>query len=180
MFLMFRRNLWSNINSTQFPACTRGKSGDNRRRFWKTGVGCRLQCIDEPNKKDATNIQERLPNFHVIVLSSQRPVANTAHKKLRIDERTSNQQLQSDHIPTDSLKRFETILFGSHASAFCQTMDKFISGFGKLGLDSDVLFVRFKYEEKINFWKKIYSDYVSNIRASYEEQSELHQHQSFF
>ena len=33
-------------------------------------------------------------------------------------------------------------------------MKFFISGFGKLDIDSDVLCIRFFYEEKIHLWKQ--------------------------
>ena len=49
------------------------------------------------------------------------------------------------------LKRFEKILHGPHSGAFCQIMDIFVSGYGKLDIDNDVLCVRLVYEEKIKF-----------------------------
>ena len=70
-----------------------------------------------------------------------------------------NQPIQTDQLTTETLKRFQSILSGPHVGAFCQVMDIFISGYGKLEIDSDVLCVRFLYEEKIKFWKKIYFQY---------------------
>ena len=35
-------------------------------------------------------------------------------------------------------------------------MDIFVSGYGKLDIDNDVLCVRLVFEEKIEFWKKNY------------------------
>ena len=43
---------------------------------------------------------------------------------------------------------------GPHVGAFCQVMDIFISEYGKLEIDSDVLCVRFLYEKKLKFEKK--------------------------
>ena len=45
----------------------------------------------------------------------------------------------------------ESTLSGPHSGAFCQIKDLFLSGFGKLNIDSDLLFVRLVYEEKIQF-----------------------------
>ena len=56
---------------------------------------------------------------------------------------------------SETLRRVETILYGPHSGAFCQIMDIFMSGYGKLNIDSDLLSVRFVYEEKVKFWKKI-------------------------
>ena len=50
----------------------------------------------------------------------------------------------------------ESLLSGPHSGAFCQIMDIFMSDFGKLNIDSDLLFVRLVYEEKIRFKKKIH------------------------
>ena len=48
-------------------------------------------------------------------------------------------------------------------------MDTFVSGYGKLGSDSELVFV---FEEKI--LKKIF--YSTEIKTSYEEQSETIEH----
>ena len=58
---------------------------------------------------------------------------------------SNNQQTQTDSFARESLKRFEIILSG----AFCQIMDIFLSGYSNLLVDTDVLFVRIVYEEKI-------------------------------
>ena len=39
---------------------------------------------------------------------------------------------------------------------FCQIMDIFMSGYGKLSIDSDLLSVRFVYEEKSKVLKKMH------------------------
>ena len=87
--------------------------------------------------------------------------------------------LQTEGLSTETLKRFEKILHGPHSGAFCQIMDIFVSGYGKLDIDNDVLCVRLVYEEKIKFWKIIYfNTKVSNVRASYEAQNVSNQHHS--
>ena len=48
-------------------------------------------------------------------------------------------------------------------------MNIFVSGYGKLDIDSELLSVRLVFEENINFWKKNYS---TDIKTSYEVQSE--------
>ena len=64
--------------------------------------------------------------------------------------------LETDQFICKTLKRAESILSGPHSGAFCQIMDKLMSVSGKLNSDSDLLFVRLEYEEKIQF-KKIIS-----------------------
>ena len=90
-----------------------------------------------------------------------------------------NQQLQTDGLSTETLKRFENILYGPHAGAFCQIMDIFVSGYGKLDIDNDVLCVRLIFEEKKILKKKFISqNHVSSVRASYEAQNVSNQHHS--
>ena len=60
-------------------------------------------------------------------------------------------QTQTDNFSSETLRRFESILTGPHSGAFCQIMDIFVSGYGNLNIDTDVLFIRFVYEEKIKF-----------------------------
>ena len=69
--------------------------------------------------------------------------------------RPTSKQIQTDFVNSETLRRVETILYGPHSGAFCQIMDIFLSGYGKLNIDSDLLSVRFVYEEKVKFWKKI-------------------------
>ena len=60
-------------------------------------------------------------------------------------------QTQTDNISSETLRRFESILTGPHSGAFCRIMDIFVSGYGNLNIDTDLLFIRFVYEEKIKF-----------------------------
>ena len=60
-------------------------------------------------------------------------------------------QTQTDNFNSETLRRFESILTGPHSGAFCRIMDIFVSGYGKLNIDTDLLFIRFVYEEKIKF-----------------------------
>ena len=62
-----------------------------------------------------------------------------------------NQQLQTDRISTETLKRLENNFYGPHSGAFCQKMDISVCGYGKLDIDNDVLCVRLVFEEKIKF-----------------------------
>ena len=56
-------------------------------------------------------------------------------------------QTQTDNFSSETLRRFESILTGPHSGAFRQMMDIFVSGYG----NTDLLFIRFVYEEKIQF-----------------------------
>ena len=54
-------------------------------------------------------------------------------------------------VKLETLRRVETVLYGPHSGAFCQIMDILMNGYGKLNIDSDLLSVRFLYEEKVKF-----------------------------
>ena len=77
--------------------------------------------------------------------TAQKTIHNT------ISAGTGHEQTQTDQICTETLKRFENILSGPHSGAFCKVMDIFVSGYGKLDIDSELLFVRLVFEEKIKF-----------------------------
>ena len=100
---------------------------------------------------DATAIQKRLPNLSNAPSKNHRQSGIVAYKSLGNAEKTSNQQLQTDWLSTETLKRFENILYGPHSGAFCLIMDIFMSGYGKLDINNDVLCVRLVFEEKIKF-----------------------------
>ena len=70
-------------------------------------------------------------------------------RKTIYNVRPPSKQTQSDFVNSETLRRVETILYGPHSGAFCQTMDIFMSGYGKLNIDSDLLSVCFVYEEKL-------------------------------
>ena len=132
-----------------------------------------------PKKGEATNIQKSLSNLSDALSKNHRQNGIVAYKSLDNAQKTLNQQLQTDRLSTETLKRFENILYGPHAGAFCQIMDLFVSGYGKLDIDNDVLCVRLIFEEKIKFWKKFISpNHVSSVRASYEAQNVSNQHHS--
>ena len=93
----------------------------------------------------------------------------------------NNQQIQTVSFASESLKRFQIILSGPHSGIFCQIMDMFLSGYGNLLVDSDVLFVPIVYKEKKKILQKIFSTKQSfkRVRASYEAQIESNQQHSF-
>ena len=100
-----------------------------------------------PTKGEATSIQKRLPNLSSALSKNYRPSGIVGYKSLDNAEKTLNQQLQTDRITTETLKRFENNLYGPHSGAFCQIMDIFVSGYGNLDIDNDVLCVRLVFEE---------------------------------
>ena len=63
-------------------------------------------------------------------------------------------QTQTDDFSCANLRRFESIFTGPNSGGFCQIMDIFVNGYENLTIDTDLLFIRFVYEEKINFDKK--------------------------
>ena len=56
---------------------------------------------------------------------------------------------QTDSLPKATLDRFEKIINGPHSGVFCKFMDIVLSGYGKIDIDSELLFVKLTYEEKI-------------------------------
>ena len=95
-----------------------------------------------PTKGEATTFQKRLPNLGIALSKNNRQNGIVAYKSLDNADKTLNQQLQTDRLSTETLKRFENILYGPHAGAFCQIMDIFVIGYRKLDIDNDVLCVR--------------------------------------
>ena len=127
---------------------------------------------------DSHSIQKLLPNFSNVAANQKVNNNNSSNVTLNEDNqrrlqqgssaqfqlhqkslqncitKSNNQQTQTDSFASESLKRFQNILSGPHSGAFCQIMDIFLSGYGNLLVDTDVLFVRIVYEEKIKFWNK--------------------------
>ena len=60
-----------------------------------------------------------------------------------------NCSTQTDSLPKETLDRFEKIINGPHSGVFCKFMDIVLSGYGKVDIDSELLFVKLTYEEKI-------------------------------
>ena len=83
-------------------------------------------------------------------------VKTTVVQKSLHDMISPGKQTQTDNFSSEILRRFESILTGPHSGAFCQVMDTFVSGYGTLNIDTELLFIRFVYEEKLNFEKMNY------------------------
>ena len=101
-------------------------------------------------KSSAVGGQKRIDNTITPAASS------TSNKSARISTSVSKKHTESRHVQTDemnteNLKRFESLVNGPHSAAFCKIMDILTSGYGKLDVDTDVLFVKFIVEEKIMF-----------------------------
>ena len=73
-----------------------------------------------PTKGEATSIQKPLPNLSSALSKSHRPSGTVGYKSLDNAEKTLNQQLQTDRMSTETLKRFENILYGPHSGAFAK------------------------------------------------------------
>ena len=108
-------------------------------------------------KIDPATVQKRLPiSFSTTakMLTTTKTTATKttviAQKKIHntISKVTGHEQIQTDQICTETLKRVKSILSGPHSGAFCKVMDIIVSGYGKLDIDSELLFVRLVFEEK--------------------------------
>ena len=117
-------------------------------------------------KMDTANVRKRLPPLATAATKLSKSTAVTSGISKTLARSTSivpqktihnfvcstiSSKTQTDQFSSETLKRVESILGGPHSGAFCQIMDIFMSGFGKLNIDSDLLFVRLVYEEKIQF-----------------------------
>ena len=65
--------------------------------------------------------------------------------------RPPSKQVQNDFVNCETIRGVESILSGPQSGAFCQIMNIFDGGYGKLNIDTDLLSVRLVYEEKIKF-----------------------------
>ena len=93
-------------------------------------------------KSPAVGGQKRIDNTVTPAASS------TSNNSARISTSVSKKHTESRHVQTDemnteTLKRTESLINGPHSAAFC--------GCGKLDEDTDVLFVKFIVEEKVNY-----------------------------
>ena len=112
---------------------------------------------------DSQTVRKQLPAFacHSNVKNSnakqvnmnQKPCAKmpVVAQKTIYNARPPSKQVQTDFVNSETIRRVENILSGPHFGAFCQIMDIFVSGYGKLNIDNDLLSVRLVYEEKIKF-----------------------------
>ena len=101
-------------------------------------------------KSPAVGGQKRIDNTVTPAASS------TSNKSVRLStsvskKHTESRHFQTDEMNTETLKRFESLINGPHSAAFCKIMDILTSGYGKLDVDTDVLFVKFIVEEKVKF-----------------------------
>ena len=78
-----------------------------------------------PTNGEATAFHKRLPNLSNALSKLHWENGTIAYKSLDNSEKSSNQQLQTDSLSTETLKRLENLLYGHHSGAFCQIMDFF-------------------------------------------------------
>ena len=64
---------------------------------------------------------------------------------------TRSIQTQTDLITNVTIERFMNVLNGDNAAAFSKIIDIILSGYGRLEIDSNTLFVKFIMEKKFKF-----------------------------
>ena len=126
-----------------------------------------IEFNSSAEKTDSQSVRKRLPAF-ANNNNNNTLSKNSSAKQTNVNPKTSakmpvvaqktiyncrppSKQIQTDFVNSETLRRVETILYGPHSGAFCQIMDIFLSGYGKLNIDSDLVSVRFEYEEKVKF-----------------------------
>ena len=107
-------------------------------------------------KIDSATVHKRLPisnTAKMLTTTKTTTTKTTAQKTVlnTISAGTGHEQTQTDQICTETLKGVENILSGPHSGAFCKVMDIFVIGYGKLDIDSELLFVRLVFEEQFKF-----------------------------
>ena len=64
---------------------------------------------------------------------------------------TKSVQIQTDLITNVKIERFTNILDGENSAEFSRIIDIILSGFGRMEIDSNTLFVKFIMEKKFKF-----------------------------
>ena len=65
-------------------------------------------------------------------------------------------QTQTDLITNVTIERFINFLNDDNAAEFSKIIDTILSGYGRLEIDSNTLFVKFIMEKKSKFWKRFF------------------------
>ena len=136
--------------------------------FFKLKLAVDFTIKNEEEPESAATVRKRLPT--IVTSSQQQPLpTNTTGNSNKNNENivesmgttvvqkslhniiSPGKKTQTDNFSSETLRRFESILTGPHSGVFCQIMDNFVSGYGNLNIDTDLLFIRFVYEEKIKF-----------------------------
>ena len=155
--------------------------------FFKLKLAVDFNIKNEEKPESAATVRKRLPANVTLSQQLQTKTAGSVNKNYEnfvksvkttvVQKSVHNmilpgKQSQIDKFSSQTLRRFESILTGPHSGAFCQIMDTFVSGYGNLNIDIDLLFIRFVYEEKLNFEKIEFHSIISSVRSSsYEEQT---------
>ena len=82
-----------------------------REIFEKIKLAVEYNGLAPSTKREATAIHKRLPNLSNALRKNHQQNGFVAYKFLINDEKTLNQQLQTDGISTENLKRFENFLY---------------------------------------------------------------------
>ena len=134
--------------------------------FFKLKLAVDFNIKNEEKPEPAATVRKRLPAIVTLSQQLQTKTAGNSNKnngntvksvKTTVAQKSVHnmilpgKQTQTDNFSSKTLRRFESILTGPHSGAFCRIMDIFVSGYGNFNIDTDLLFIRFVYEEKIKF-----------------------------
>ena len=134
--------------------------------FFKLKLAVDFNIKNEDKPEPAATVRKRLPAIVTLSQQLQTKTAGNSNKnngntvksvKTTVAQKSVHnmilpgKQTQTDNFSSETLHRFESISTGPHSGAFCRIMDIFVSGYGNLNIDTDLLFIRFVYEEKIKF-----------------------------
>ena len=134
--------------------------------FFKLKLAVDFNIKNEEKPEPAATVRKRLPAIVTLSQQLQTKTAGNSNKnngntvksvKTTVAQKSVHNmilpgnQTQTDNFSSETLRRFESILTGPHSGAFCRIINIFVSGYGNLNIDTDLLFIRFVYEEKIKF-----------------------------
>ena len=125
-----------------------------------TNLKLAVEFNSSADKVDSQKVRKQVPAFAYNnfkhnnakqVNMNQKPCEKmpVVAQKTIYNARPPSKQVQTDFVNTETIRKVENILSGPHSGAFCQIMDIFVSEYGKLNIDTDLLSVRLVYEEKI-------------------------------
>ena len=107
------------------------------------------QFISKPTRPLCDTGQKSIQNTKEKCASTLTPKTTT--KATTITATADSCATQTDNLTKETLERFERILNGPHAAILCKFMDIVTSGYGRIDIDSELVFVKLTFEEKIKF-----------------------------
>ena len=92
-------------------------------------------------KNSAAEGQKQLDNAVTLTTSSTSNKSTVILATISI-KHTDSRRAQKEDMNTETMRRFGSLINGPHSAAFCKKMDILSTGYGKLDVDKEILFVK--------------------------------------